>query len=123
MQPLLSQPLLVATPSLLQLAQRVIYNAVVDYYKRVLSVYSPPEPLWVNINGKAGTGKSYLIAVLSSTLSKLAATAGKLLLLVRAAPTGVAVFGINSQTTYNLLKLPVQRLFKDLPPASLTPLQ
>jgi DNA replication protein DnaC len=77
----------------------------------------------VNIDGEAGTGKSHLIAVLSRALSELAATAGKPSPLVRAAPTGVAAFGINGQTTYNLLKLPVQRPFEDLPPASLTPLQ
>jgi hypothetical protein len=50
----------------------------------------------VNINSKAGTGKSYLIIILSSMLSKLAATAGKLLLLVKAAPTSVITFNINS---------------------------
>ena len=61
----------------------------------------------MNINGKAKMGKFYLITVLSSTLSKLAAIASKPLPLVRAAPTGVAAFGINSQTIYNLLKLPV----------------
>ena len=49
----------------------------------------------MNINGKIRTGKSYLITVLSSTFNKLAATASKLLLLVRAAPTSVTVFGIN----------------------------
>jgi hypothetical protein len=43
--------------------------------------------------------------------------------LVKAAPTSVTAFGINGQTIYNLLKLPVQRLFKDLPPVSLMPLQ
>ena len=96
MQPLLSQLLLVATPSSLQLAQRVIYNAIVDHYSRVLSVYSP-EPLLVNINNKAGTGKSYFITVLSRTLNKLAAIASKLLPLVRAAPTSVIAFGINGQ--------------------------
>jgi hypothetical protein len=49
----------------------------------------------VNINGEAGMGKSYLIAVLSRVFSELAATAGKLLLLVRAVPTSIAAFGIN----------------------------
>ena len=61
----------------------------------------------MNINGKAGTGKFYFITVLSRTLSKLAAIASKLLLLVRAAFTDIAVFGINSQTIYNLLMLSV----------------
>ena len=59
----------------------------------------------MNINGKAGTGKSYFIAVLSSTLSELAAIASKPSPLVKAAPTGVTTFGINGQTIYNLLKL------------------
>ena len=76
----------------------------------------------MNINNKVGTNKFHFIAVLSRTLSKLAVTASKLLPLVRAALTGVAAFGINSQTTYNLLKLLVQCLFEDLLPASLTPL-
>ena len=49
----------------------------------------------MNINGEVETGKSYLIAVLSSTLSKLAAIASKPSLLVRATPTGVTAFGIN----------------------------
>ena len=50
----------------------------------------------MNINDKAGIGKSYFIAVLSSILNKLVAIASKLLPLIRAAPTGVAAFGINS---------------------------
>ena len=76
----------------------------------------------MNINGEVRMGKFYLIAVLFSTLSKLAVTASKPLLLVRATPTSVTVFSINGQTIYNLLKLLVQHLFKDLPPANLTPL-
>jgi len=43
--------------------------------------------------------------------------------LVRAAPTRVAAFNINGRTTYKLLRLPVNRPFKELPIASLTPLQ
>ena len=105
------------------MAQRVIYNAIVNYYKYILSVYSPPKPLRVNINSKIEIGKSHLITVLSSTLNKLAATADKPSLLVRATPTSVTAFGINSQTIYNLLKLLVQHPFKDLPPASFIPLQ
>ena len=77
----------------------------------------------MNINGKAGTGNSYFITVLSSILSELAAIASKLLLLVRATPTSVTAFGINSQTIYNLLKLLVQHPFKDLLPVSFIPLQ
>ena len=68
-------------------------------------------------------GKFYLVAVLSSTLNKLAAIASKPSPLVRATPTSIITFGINGQTIYNLLKLLMQRLFKNLPPTSLTLLQ
>ena len=77
----------------------------------------------MNIDGEVGMGKFYFIAVLSSTLSELAATAGKPSPLVRAAPTSITAFGINGQTIYNLLKLLMQYLFKDLLPVSLIPLQ
>ena len=50
-------------------------------------------------------GKFYFITVLSSTLNKLVAVAGKPLPLVRATPTSVVTFSINGQTIYNLLKL------------------
>jgi hypothetical protein len=49
----------------------------------------------VNINSEVGMGKFYFIAVLY-THSELAATAGKLLLLVRVTPTSVIAFSINS---------------------------
>ncbi len=77
----------------------------------------------MNINNAAKTGKSHLIAVLFRILSELIVIASKPLPLVRAAFTGVVAFGINGQTMYNLLKLSVQRPFKDLPPISLMPLQ
>jgi len=82
---------------------------------------SPP-PLRVNINREAGTGKLYLITVLSATLYNMAISNSKPLLLVQAAPTKVAAFNINSRTIYKLLRLPVNRPFKKLPIASLTPL-
>jgi hypothetical protein len=95
LQPLPSQLLPAATPSSLQSAQWVIYDTVVNHYKCVLLGYSPPEPLWVNIDGKVGMGKSHFIAVLSSMLSELAATASKLSPLVRATSISIAAFGIN----------------------------
>ena len=77
----------------------------------------------MNINSKIKIGKSHLITVLSNTLSELAAIASKPSPLVRAAPTSITAFGINGQTIYNLLKLPMQYLFKNLLSTSLTPLQ
>jgi hypothetical protein len=77
----------------------------------------------VNINNKVGMGKSYFITVLFKTLSKLAAIANKLLPLIKITPISITTFNINSQTIYNLLKLLVQYLFKNLLPVNLTPLQ
>ena len=81
-----------------------------------------PSPLQINIDGEAGTSKLYLIAVLSTTLCNMVRANNKPIPLARAAPTRVATFNINSRTIYNLLRLPVNRLFKKLPTTSLTPL-
>ena len=81
-----------------------------------------PSPLRINVNREAGTGKLHLIAVLSTTLCNMARANSKLMPLAQAAPTRVAAFNINGRTIYDLLRLPVNRLFKELPAASLTPL-
>jgi hypothetical protein len=83
---------------------------------------SPPL-LRININREAGTGKLYLITVLSTTLCNIVRANSKPSLLVQAAPTRVAAFNINGRTTYKLLRLLVNRPFKELPTTSLTPLQ
>jgi hypothetical protein len=82
---------------------------------------SPPL-LRINVNREAGTGKSHLITVLSTTLYNIVRANNKPSPLVRAAPTRVAAFNINSRTIYELLRLPVNRPFKKLPTTSLTPL-
>ena len=82
---------------------------------------SPPL-LRINVNREVGTGKFYLITVLSTTLYNIVRANSKLILLTRAAPTRVAAFNINSRTIYNLLRLSVNHLFKELPTTSLTPL-
>jgi len=53
----------------------------------------------------------------------MARASGKPSPLARAAPTKVAAFNINGRTIYDLLKLPVNHPFKELPAASLIPLQ
>ena len=82
-----------------------------------------PSLLQININREAGTGKLYHITVLFTTLYNIVRANSKLMLLAQAAPTRVAAFNINSRTIYNLLRLPVNRLFKELPAASFMPLQ
>ena len=82
-----------------------------------------PPLLRINIDREAGTGKLYLITVLSAILYNIVMFNSKPSPLVQAAPTRVTAFNINSRTIYKLLKLPVNRPFKELPSASLTPLQ
>ena len=82
---------------------------------------SPPL-LRININGEVGTSKLYFIAVLSTTLHNIVISNNKPLLLVRATPTRVTAFNINSRTIYKLLRLPVNCLFKKLLITSLIPL-
>jgi hypothetical protein len=81
-----------------------------------------PFLLRININREVGTGKLYLITILSTILYNIARANSKPILLARAAPTRVATFNINGRTIYDLLRLPVNRPFKELPAASLTPL-
>ena len=81
-----------------------------------------PPLLRINVNREVGIGKLYFITILSTTLYNIAISNSKPSLLVRANPTKVATFNINSRTIYELLRLLVNRPFKELPTASLTPL-
>ena len=81
-----------------------------------------PPLLRINVNRETGTSKLYFITILSTTLCNMVRANSKPLLLTQAAPTGVAAFSINSKTIYDLLRLPVNYLFKKLPTASFTPL-
>ena len=81
-----------------------------------------PSPLRINIDGEVGTGKLYLIAVFSTTLYDIVRANNKPIPLAQVAPTRVITFNINGRTIYNLLKLPVNCPFKELPAASLMPL-
>jgi hypothetical protein len=81
-----------------------------------------PSLLRINVNREVGIGKLHLITILFTTLYNIVRANSKLMLLAQAAPTRVAAFNINGRTIYNLLRLPVNRPFKELPTTSLTPL-
>ena len=51
--------------------QRRIFLRVVEHYRQILNQEQPP-PLRVNIDGTAGTGKSYLIDTLTKALNEMA---------------------------------------------------
>jgi hypothetical protein len=102
----------------LQPEQRRVYDAVMQQYERILQGDSP-SPLRINVDGPAGTGKSYVIAMISAHLQDRARVAGKGNPVFRAAPTGVAAFNIQGRTIHSLLRLPVKKAFA---PLSLTTL-
>jgi helitron helicase-like protein/uncharacterized protein DUF6570/PIF1-like helicase len=111
-----------AGPSSLNDKQWQLYNLIVSHYLQWLRSQgyrlTPPsriEPpprlpaqLLINLDGKAGTGKSHVIGVLSAALQDLADQAGIATSpILRAAPTGVAAHGIAGRTLHSLFHLPV----------------
>lgn len=101
--------------------QRVIYDTVISHYQRRSSGLDR-RPLLLNIDGRAGTGKSFLIQVLSAHLRVLAG--GNREIIVRCAPTGAASYGILGSTLHSLFKLPVGKAkFQKLAPAQVQALQ
>ncbi|KAF1985811.1 hypothetical protein K402DRAFT_312008, partial [Aulographum hederae CBS 113979] len=64
--------------------------------------------LLLNIDGPAGSGKSYLIHVISAWFKHKQDEYGVTTpALRRIAPTGVAAFGIRGRTLHSLLRLPI----------------
>src|SRR5579859_2897251 len=62
----------------------------------------------INIDGTAGTGKSYLIDALTKALTEMAAERGKKCPILRVAPTGIAAFNIHGATLHQTLSIPVR---------------
>jgi len=110
------------TAESLQPEQKRVYDAVLQQYERILQGESPP-PLRLNVDGPAGTGKSYLIGMISAHLQDHARLAGEGNPVFRAAPTGVAAFSIKGRTLHSLLRLPVKKAFTSLSPTSLPDVQ
>jgi hypothetical protein len=80
--------------------QREVFLQVMAYFKKKLSGDPDrPEPLCLNVDGTAGTGKSFLMWTITTTLRELLSD-GPITHdpVVRLAPTGVAAFGIRGWT-------------------------
>ena len=67
-----------------------------------------PPPLWINIDGMAVTGKSYLIDALTKALTEIAAERGRKCPILRVAPTGIAAFNIHGSTLHQALSIPIR---------------
>jgi len=59
--------------------------------------------LWINIDGTAGTGKSYLIDALTKALTEMALERGRRCPILHVAPT----FNIHGSTLHQALSIPV----------------
>src|SRR5579871_3031496 len=92
--------------------QREVYNYLMSHYKYELDNGRHPDDnrqLLLHIDGSAGTGKSYLIEMVSSHLAQLAASRGRGDPVVRCAPTGVAAHNISGYTLHRLFHISPQK--------------
>ncbi|KAK3896343.1 PIF1-like helicase-domain-containing protein, partial [Staphylotrichum tortipilum] len=96
------------TPSSLNTEQRIIFDMFEAHFKAHVGGNNP-EPILLHVDGRGGTGKSYIIRLLSARLDHLARAAGRPSPVVRAAPTGVAANNISGSTIHSLLRLPISK--------------
>ena len=90
--------------------QRNVFLQVMAYFKKLKTGdQNQPEPLRLNVDGTAGTGKSFLIWTITAALRDLFSD-GSVTYdpVVRLAPTGVAAFGIRGWTINFGLMIPVK---------------
>src|SRR5439155_18292733 len=87
--------------------QQRIFLRVVSHYRQTLAGENP-DPLRINIDGTAGTGKSYLIDALTKALTEMAHERGRRCPILRVAPTGIAAFNIHGATLHQALSIPIR---------------
>jgi ATP-dependent DNA helicase PIF1 len=83
-----------------------------------------PAPLFIQMEGEGGTGKTAVVRTLCASMDLTAADCGLPSPVLRAAPTGVASHNIGGQTLHSIFRLPVKKGgYQDLSSGSLTLLQ
>ena len=87
--------------------QRLVYDTHMGHFQQ-----RDAPPIRLQVDGGGGTGKSYMVKVLSSHLQQ--ASLSEKSPVVRAAPTGVASNQINGQTLHSLLRLPIDGKYRPL---------
>ena len=93
-----------------------------DHYQQVLLGDMPP-PLRINVDGEAGTGKSWVILQGSIKLSQMASAVGKRDPVIRSAPTGVAAYNLLGRTLHSPFRLPIKGTEQDISTGTLKVLQ
>src|SRR6202008_1326620 len=112
------------SPEPLNTEQRKLYDTVVRQYNQEITEHLPvPSQLLLNIDGVAGSGKTFTLLKACAQIQELALQAGKQNPVFRAAPTGIAAFNIVGKTLHSLLRLPVKGKKSDLSLATLQSLQ
>jgi ATP-dependent DNA helicase PIF1 len=109
-------------PGPLNTEQRKLYDVVTAQYIQELAG-DGPQPLLLNVDGVAGSGKTFTLLKACARLQELAQRSGQGNPVVRAAPTGVAAFNIIGRTLHSLFRLPVKQKKSDLSNATLQSLQ
>ncbi|KAF1949334.1 hypothetical protein CC80DRAFT_510569 [Byssothecium circinans] len=95
------------SPNTLQSKQRLLFDLIVNHYQAYLD-RNRPEQLLLNLNGQGGTGKTYAIEVITSTMDSIARALGKKSPIIRCAPTGVAAFLILGKTIHSTFRIPIR---------------
>jgi hypothetical protein len=112
------------SPEGLELKQRDLYDLLIGHYGCLLGGV-PDKQLLISLDSKAGTGKSHVIMLISSVMEHMASQAGiRKCPIVRAAPTGVAAYGISGMI-HAFFQLPVKTasILERLTPQNLQALQ
>ena len=109
-----------SSPLPLNLEQRKLYDTVVNQYSQELALNRPlPSQLLLNVDGVAGSGKTFTLLKTCAQIQELAEQAGKRNPVFRAALTSIAAFNIVGKTLHSLLQLPVKGKKSDLSVATL----
>src|ERR1700761_1190987 len=113
-----------SSPGALNAEQRKLYDAIVAQYANEIDLGERSLPqLLLNVDGEAGTGKTFTLLKACARVQEMAMAAGKGNHLFRAAPTGISAFNIIGKTLHSLFRLPVKMKKTDLSPGTLQSLQ
>ena len=112
-----------SSPGALNTEQRKLYDTIIAHYTNEINLggRSPPQ-LLLNVDGEAGTGKTFTLLKACARVQEIAIAAGRSNPVLRAAPTGIAAFNIIGKTLHSLLRLLVKTK-TDLSPGTLQSLQ
>lgn len=107
---------------LLNSEQRLLYNIVIYYFEYILVGRNLPQ-LLLNVDRRTSTSKSYIIKLILVYLQTIAKRMNYKAPVLRLVLTGIAVYTINGQTLYKLLKLLTRSSFEELSTTTLQTIQ